>query len=540
MKLDSMLPYRTALLVGFGLLVQAQNIFEDLTQSYCSDQNTGSDYDRVLNNVQSNGACFTQCADNYAFAVVQWQSCWCSNYIPANQLSIGSCNQDCPGYPSEKCGNEDNGLYGYVPLRREPSGTAGASSAQETSAPAEPSTANPSTADPSTEPVSTTSTSTSTEPEPEPETTNIATPPIASLTTSTSTSSTSTSTSSSSTTPVVPFTSPTSLVQDTSPSSTFEEAPVITPPTSQATSQVQSPSSTPEDESTTSTTPTPNPATTPTLRPTSTTSIPPEPSSSTTKLAPVAPTTRSSSSSPASSASSAEVSLITTTVSGQGHTIVVTSTPTNTPGPGAGVPAQEQAIGGRKGLSGGAIAGIVIGSLIGAAAIIIGMLFCYRRKKAQSQEPSQPGRSFGVKRNGSILSRTGLLGAAAGGSRRGRPDMSERNGADESFKGGGSVRQSMLYSDGHDGTNPTGPLGSSHGTDGASTVMGGASAAGSQRRHSRPLVYDQRLNPSALFASHEANGSRVSVQDNQDYSRPLGIANPDIRPSFESRNGSLD
>ena len=72
------------------------------------------------------------------------------------------------------------------------------------------------------------------------------------------------------------------------------------------------------------------------------------------------------------------------------------------------------------------------------------------------------------------------------------------------------------------GVNPSSPLGSSH--DGSNS-----------RRHSKPLVYDQRLNPSALFANQEANGSRVSIQDQQDYSRPLGVTNPDLRHSFDSR-----
>ena len=74
---------------------------------------------------QSNGACFDQCKENYAFAVVQWQSCWCSNYIPADQQSLSSCNEECPGYPDDLCGNRNQHLYGYIPLSKAPSGTAG-------------------------------------------------------------------------------------------------------------------------------------------------------------------------------------------------------------------------------------------------------------------------------------------------------------------------------------------------------------------------------------------------------------------------------
>jgi len=80
----------------------------------------------VLNIYQSNGACQQTCG-GYAFAVVQYQNCWCSNYVPAHQVSVNQCNLDCPGFPDEKCGNQDQGLYGYVQLAS-PSGTAGGSS----------------------------------------------------------------------------------------------------------------------------------------------------------------------------------------------------------------------------------------------------------------------------------------------------------------------------------------------------------------------------------------------------------------------------
>jgi len=79
-----------------------------------------------------------------------------------------------------------------------------------------------------------------------------------------------------------------------------------------------------------------------------------------------------------------------------------------------------------------------------------------------------------------------------------------------------------------EGVATAGPLG------GAGDGGNGSQEAVSERRASRPFVYDQRLNPSALFANHD-NGSRVSMQDQQDYSRPLGVANPDTRYSFDSR-----
>lgn len=78
--------------------------------------------------------------------------------------------------------------------------------------------------------------------------------------------------------------------------------------------------------------------------------------------------------------------------------------------------------------------------------------------------------------------------------------------------GNHSVRHSMLFGAGGvagEGVSPVSPLGSLHGS---------ADGPG-ERRSSRPMVYDQRLNPSTLFANAEANGSRVSMQDQLDYSR---------------------
>lgn len=89
-----------------------------------------------------------------------------------------------------------------------------------------------------------------------------------------------------------------------------------------------------------------------------------------------------------------------------------------------------------------------------------------------------------------------------------------------------SVRHSMMF--GAAGTSADGA------TVAGPVASGSRDGAGSERRSSRPLVYDQRLNPSALFANFD-NGSRVSMQDGADYSRPLGVANPDFRYSFDSR-----
>lgn len=76
---------------------------------------------------QSNGLCIGVCSAHYAFAVLQGSKCWCSNYIPA--VTASGCDQACPGYPTDLCGNTKKKLYGYIALDNNlPSGTAGASS----------------------------------------------------------------------------------------------------------------------------------------------------------------------------------------------------------------------------------------------------------------------------------------------------------------------------------------------------------------------------------------------------------------------------
>lgn len=77
---------------------------------------------------QSNGACHDQCSSQYAYAIVQYQQCWCSNYAPADTTSVSDCSQNCPGYPAEQCGNKNSGLFGYIKLDRAASGTAGGAS----------------------------------------------------------------------------------------------------------------------------------------------------------------------------------------------------------------------------------------------------------------------------------------------------------------------------------------------------------------------------------------------------------------------------
>ena len=125
-KFAGMLPFRTAL-CGLALLAVAAEAGDGLYNEYCSSQNS-ADAGPYYNIYQSMGSCSTQCQDQYAFAVLQGKNCWCSNYIPSTQSSTSDCSLQCPGYPNDSCGNPDRGLYGYVPLNKQPLGTAGASS----------------------------------------------------------------------------------------------------------------------------------------------------------------------------------------------------------------------------------------------------------------------------------------------------------------------------------------------------------------------------------------------------------------------------
>ncbi|KAM3416870.1 hypothetical protein BST61_g8458 [Cercospora zeina] len=354
-----MLPFRAALLFS-ALSVLAQS---DLVQQLCSSDNTGSDFDVVSNIYQSNGACHDTCLAEYAFAVVQFQQCWCTNVAPGDTTSVSNCSEDCPGYPAEKCGNAARGLYGYIALSKSPTSTAGGPSPS----------------------------------------------------------------------PTPPRQTPSRTSQ--APESTFEPVTEV----------------------------------------------------------------------------------IMTTISGAVVTQTVTSTPVAAPESND----DQQPLHRSDGMSAGVVAGIVIGVLAALAVVGAALFFCWRRRKANQAEEGDggaPTRGQRLGRNVSVLSKAGLL-------TRARPSMGEH---DDSYyvtpaTGQNSVRHSMLFGPGaSEGVNPASPLGSSHGSD-------------NSRRMSKPMVYDQRLNPSALFANSEANGSRISMQDQQDYSRPLGVVNPDPRPSFESR-----
>lgn len=194
-----------------------------------------------------------------------------------------------------------------------------------------------------------------------------------------------------------------------------------------------------------------------------------------------------------------------------------------------------------KGLSGGAIAGIVIAVLAFLALLALVIFLLWRRRRHNTTDPNNPhgypematAANPRPRRNVSVLSKVGLLA-------RSNHDPTPDDDAEPSSAGPShSTRHSAFFAasaaGASDGVSPSSPLGPQ---SNASTSLYQMDS----RRHSKPLVYDQRLNPSALFANADANGSRISMADNTDYSRPLdfgtgrlAVRNPDPRSSFESR-----
>lgn len=114
---------RTLLLLSAFKPALAQDL--GVQHDICADFNT-ADMDRHLDIYQTNGACKDFCEKDYAYAITQEQSCWCSNYTPDKdtQVDHDRCDIDCPAYPVEKCGGR--GLYAYIELNGHlPSGTKG-------------------------------------------------------------------------------------------------------------------------------------------------------------------------------------------------------------------------------------------------------------------------------------------------------------------------------------------------------------------------------------------------------------------------------
>ncbi|KIX97939.1 uncharacterized protein Z520_06017 [Fonsecaea multimorphosa CBS 102226] len=332
--------------------------------SYCSPDNNAGTYQGQYNEFQSNGACQVQCQGSFAFAVLQGYYCWCSNYIPSPQESTYNCNQQCPGFDTEWCGNTDSGLYGYYLLSAGvPLGTSGSTSST-------PST----TSSPSSSPSSSVSIDTSTS-------------TVTSNSVSASTSSLDIGTPTSSPDPdtwIVSRSSSSVVTYGSSQSS--DVAGVVTWSSDTSMSSVSS--------------------TIPTSTPSPSTTNPP-PSSS--------PSPSSGSSSPTPTAVYTSV----TTVTGEVRTVVVTPSPAATSDATLG----QSSTAGGSGVSTGKVVGIVLGVALGIGGLIgTAVYFWFRRRHRKLQQEGGPETAY-VPRTGdtspsnnvpsrqvSQLSSSGLLG----------------------------------------------------------------------------------------------------------------------------------
>ncbi|GMM35239.1 Wsc4 protein [Saccharomycopsis crataegensis] len=91
------------------LLLVMLSLAARIVADWCSTQNTGTA--RISYEFMSHGYCSEHCGE-YAFAIVQGKSCWCSNTQPST--TGGDCDTECPGYGYEICGG--SGTFGYIVL----------------------------------------------------------------------------------------------------------------------------------------------------------------------------------------------------------------------------------------------------------------------------------------------------------------------------------------------------------------------------------------------------------------------------------------
>lgn len=179
-----------------------------------------------------------------------------------------------------------------------------------------------------------------------------------------------------------------------------------------------------------------------------------------------------------------------TTVTGQVKTIVITPSATADP-------ALKQSSVSSGGISKGEVAGIVVGAALGLA-MIIGLIvwFVLKRKHSGSSRGSTP--AFGA-----TYHRDQTMDPS-----RNLPSRQVSQMSSAGLLAGKSPRIQ------------TNGFGVNSGPRSADTTSGFSADR-------RSVGTDQRLNPYALYSHDEARQSNISLQDNQDYSRQLRVANPD-------------
>ncbi|KAL2401075.1 hypothetical protein ABEF93_000844 [Exophiala dermatitidis] len=193
--------------------------------------------------------------------------------------------------------------------------------------------------------------------------------------------------------------------------------------------------------------------------------------------------------SPTSSPTPTEVYTSVTTVTGEVRTVVITP-------PSSTDATLGQSSTGGGGVSTGKVVGIVLGVALGIGALIgIGVWLWFRRRHQRMQMQAGPDATF--------IPRTG--------------ETSPSNNIP-------SRQVSQLSSSGLLG-NKTPRINTSGMPPG--NDLRSADTTVSAPFDRRSLATDQRLNPYALYIHDESRLSNVSLQDNQDYSRQLRVANPD-------------
>ncbi|KAL2868532.1 uncharacterized protein BJX67DRAFT_379911 [Aspergillus lucknowensis] len=105
----------------------------DSSITYCSTFSTGTSGSSNFSIYQSEGNCQDHCSRS-AFGILLDKNCWCSDIAPnkATNVDVSRCDDGCPGFPSDMCGNAADELYAYIQLGN-PSGTATAPSTSSTS-----------------------------------------------------------------------------------------------------------------------------------------------------------------------------------------------------------------------------------------------------------------------------------------------------------------------------------------------------------------------------------------------------------------------
>ncbi|GBF64499.1 hypothetical protein TMEN_7215 [Trichophyton mentagrophytes] len=419
-------PHGNLISLLFSLLILYPALAAAVDLDYCADFNTGSSFNFVVDGFQSIGACQKTCGDKYAFAVLQGKMCWCTNAAPKDTIPNAKCSQNCPGYPDDKCGNTSEGLFAYIMLDKKPSTTIGNPSSTTTSSVSSTQFSSPfSPTDPST---------------------------TAAMGGNRSSSPTTLSPS-----PSSPSSSSALQSQSPAPEKTSQSTQMILTPSVQTTSRAT--------VSTETRTTTLSPTSTSSSSSSSSSSFSSTSSSSSTK------TSKTTSSSPSTTT---DPTASITTVEGRVTTITVPNAPVQTRPP---------AVDDSPSLSGGAIAGIIIGTLAVFAIFtgIILWLFCFRRRQQAKIDDSY------------------------------RSPFHESPVPQPIFENTLSSRVPAMR---------VAPVANGNGTT--------AGSRGSTARLSIPAFTDHRMKKDALVYSHGGRHSNVSLQDNQDYSRPvLRLTNPD-------------